>query len=89
MRALRQGRRLAGAGDAETGRRLAGDRPDLVKLGQFAGQYGFVMNGGTSAKALSVYELQAKEFTGYWAGAEDLDDGARRRPPAGMAELLK
>ena len=67
--ALRQGRRLAGAGRCRDAK-LAADRPDLVKLGQFAGQYGFVMNGGTAAKTLPVYELQAKEFTGYWAGTQ-------------------
>ena len=67
---------------------LAADRPDLVKLGAFAGQYGFVMNGGTSAKALQIYELQAKEFTGYWAGTQSLD-AALAHTSAGMTELLK
>jgi multiple sugar transport system substrate-binding protein len=67
---------------------IAAERPDLVKLGNFAGSYGFVMNGGTSEKALSVYELQAKEFTGYWAGNQSLDD-ALKNASAGMAELLK
>jgi multiple sugar transport system substrate-binding protein len=73
--------------DAETAK-LAADRPDLVKLGQFAGQYGFVMNGGTAAKTLPVYELQAKEFTGYWAGTQNLDQ-AIANTAKGMAELLK
>ena len=73
--------------DAETAK-LAADRPDLVKLGQFAGKYGFVMNGGTAAKTLPVYELQAKEFTGYWAGTETLDQ-AIANVAKGMAELLK
>jgi len=68
--------------------KLATDRPDLVKLGQYAGQYGFVMNGGTAAKALQVYELQAKEFTAYWSGAKPLDD-ALSETSAGMTELLK
>src|SRR6476469_2322701 len=49
------------------------DRPDLVKLGTFAGTYGYVMTGGTSANALAVYEAQAKFFTGYWGGTTDLD----------------
>jgi multiple sugar transport system substrate-binding protein len=73
--------------DAETAK-LAADRPDLVKLGQFAGQYGFVMNGGTAAKTLPVYELQAKEFTGYWAGTES-EDQAIANVAKGMAEMLK
>lgn len=67
---------------------LADERPDLVKLGQFAGEYGFVMNGGTSANALTVYELQAKEFTGYWSGQQSLDE-ALVNTAAGMADLLK
>ena len=68
--------------------KLAPDRPDLVKLGQFAGQYGFVMTGGTSAKTLAVYELQAKEFTGYWAGEETLDQ-ALANTSKGMGDLLR
>lgn len=72
----------------ETVAGIAGERPDLVQLGEFAGAYGFVMNGATSANALSVYELQAREFTGYWAGNQDLD-AALANTEAGMAELLK
>ncbi|MGB3815419.1 MAG: extracellular solute-binding protein [Shinella sp.] len=67
---------------------VAAERPDLVKLGEFAGKYGYVMNGGTTAKALSVYELQAKEFTGYWSGQQSLDE-ALKNTEAGMTELLK
>ncbi|MEJ6781662.1 extracellular solute-binding protein [Aminobacter sp. Piv2-1] len=67
---------------------VAAGRPDLVKLGEFASKYGYVMNGGTSAKALSVYELQAKEFTGYWSGQQSLDD-ALKNTEKGMTELLK
>ena len=43
----------------EVAAKIAGERPDLVKLGEFAGAYGFVMTGATSANALAVYELQA------------------------------
>ncbi|WDR07254.1 extracellular solute-binding protein [Devosia rhodophyticola] len=68
--------------------KIAAERPDLVQLGQFADAYGYVMTGGTSAKALSVYELQAKEFTGYWSGQQTLDE-ALARTKAGMEELLK
>ena len=46
------------------------------------------MNGGTSAKALPVYELQAKEFTGYWSGQQSLDQ-ALANTKAGMESLLK
>ena len=68
--------------------KLASERPDLVKLGQFAGKYGFVMHGGAAAKALQVYELQAKEFTAYWSGAKSLDD-ALNETEKGMGDLLK
>jgi multiple sugar transport system substrate-binding protein len=67
---------------------ISADRPDLVKLGQYAGQYGFVMNGATSAKTLQIYELQAKEFTAYWSGEKSLDD-ALAATAAGMTEMLK
>ncbi|MBW7923002.1 MAG: extracellular solute-binding protein [Rubellimicrobium sp.] len=71
----------------ETAVRLAETRPDLVQAGDYASNYGFVMNGATSANALSVYELQAQEFTGYWAGTQDLDT-AIANTAAGMADLL-
>ena len=68
--------------------KIAKDRPDLVKLGQFAGSYGYVMRGATSAKALSVYEAQAKEFTAYWAGQKSLD-AALSATTQSMTDLLK
>lgn len=68
--------------------KIAADRPDLVQLGQFAGSYGYVMRGATSANALSVYEVQAKEFTAYWAGQKDLDS-ALAATTQGMTDLLK
>ena len=67
---------------------LVTERPDLKKLGEYAGAYGFVMTGGTAAKALQVYELQAKEFTAYWSGEKSLDD-ALAATKTGMADLLK
>ncbi len=72
----------------ETAAKLATERPDLVQVGEYASTYGFVMNGGTSEKALSVYEAQAKEFTGYWAGTQDLDT-ALKNATAAMTDLLK
>ena len=68
--------------------KISGDRPDLIKLGDFAGSYGFVMNGGTSASALQIYTLQAEQFTGYWSGTKSLDK-ALQATSKGMAELLK
>jgi multiple sugar transport system substrate-binding protein len=72
----------------ETAAKLAAERPDLVQVGDYASNYGFVMNGGTSANALTVYEVQAREFTGYWAGTQDLD-AAMQNTTAEMTELLK
>ncbi|UAB72638.1 extracellular solute-binding protein [Vibrio sp. SCSIO 43132] len=63
-------------------------RPDLKTLGEYAGKYGFVMNGGTSGNALTVYEVQAREFTGYWAGQQSLDQ-ALENTEKSMKELLK
>ncbi|MFK0334705.1 extracellular solute-binding protein [Rhizobium sp. NPDC090275] len=68
--------------------KIAKERPDLVKLGEFAGKYGYVMRGATSAKALSVYEAQAKEFTAYWADQKTLDD-ALAAATKSMTDLLK
>lgn len=68
--------------------KVAAERPDLEKLGQYAGEYGFVMRGATSANALSIYELQAKEFTGYWSGQQSLDE-ALKNAESGMSELLQ
>lgn len=64
------------------------ERPDLVKLGAFAGQYGYVMTGATSAAALPVYEAQAKAFTGYWGGSSTLDAALADADKA-MTGLLK
>ena len=63
-------------------------RPDLAKLGAFAGSYGYVMNGATSANALAVYEAQAKAFTGYWGGTDTLD-AALTQATTAMTGLLK
>jgi len=67
--------------------KIAEERPDLVPLGDYASNHGFVMRGGTAEKALAVYELQAKEFTGYWAGQQSLDE-ALEATEEGMRELL-
>lgn len=71
-----------------TAAKISGERPDLVQVGEFASTYGFVMRGGTSANALSVYEAQAKEFTGYWAGTQGLDAALSNAEKA-MSDLLK
>lgn len=72
----------------ETVAAIADERPDLVQVGDYASNYGFVMNGATSENALSVYEAQAEEFTGYWAGTQDLDE-AMAEITESMTELLQ
>jgi len=68
--------------------KIATERPDLVQLGTFAGSYGYVMRGATSAHALSVYEAQAREFTAYWSGRKTLDE-ALTAVKNSMEALLK
>lgn len=72
----------------ETVGAISDDRPDLVQVGDYASNYGFVMNGATSENALSVYEAQAEEFTGFWAGTQDLDE-AMTNITATMSDLLQ
>ncbi len=52
---------------------VAGDRPELLLMGEHAAKYGFVFNGATSADALAIYTNQAENFTGYWTDAFDLE----------------
>lgn len=66
---------------------VADERPDLAQLGDYAANYGYVMSGATGANALSVYERQAADFTGYWAGTTTLDE-ALASATEGMTELL-
>jgi len=68
--------------------KVAEERPDLVQLGEFGSAYGYVMNGATSANALTIYELQAAQFTAYWSGQQDLDT-TLANTKGGMEELLK
>ena len=69
--------------------KISGDRPDLIKLGDFAGSYGFVMNGGTSASALQIYTLQAEQFTGYWSGTKSLDEALESGSEPGPQALRR
>jgi len=54
--------------------KVADKRPDLPMMGEHAGSYGFVMNGGTSEHALRLYEIIAENFTGYWVGELSEDE---------------
>lgn len=66
---------------------VVAERPDLAPLGEYASQYGYVMRGGTSANALAIYQLQAAEFTGFWAGTKSLEQ-ALTDTTKGMTEFL-
>ena len=89
--------RYAPAGDCKREPRILVDASGLTfeRGGQsekatkveYAASYGYVMRGATGANALSVYELQAKEFTGYWGGTQTLDE-ALANATAGMTDLL-
>jgi len=63
-------------------------KPDIQKLAEYAGWYGFVMNGGTSANALKIYELQAAEFSAFWSGKKTSAQ-ALKAVEEQMAGLLK
>lgn len=53
---------------------IAEKRPDMPLMGEHAGKYGFVMNGGASEHALGLYTTMAENFTGYWAGQISEDE---------------
>ncbi len=81
----------AGGAPGLTGQALAAvvdERNDLQQLGEYATQYGYIMNGATAENALAVYEQQAKEFTGYWAEKSSLDE-TLNKITAKMQKLLK
>ena len=53
---------------------IAGDRPEMLLMGEHAAKYGFVMNGSTHAKAMGIYTNMAENFTGYWTGEIEQDE---------------
>jgi len=63
-------------------------KPDLLKMAEYAGWYGFLMNGGTSANVLKIYEVQAAEFTAYWAGKQTQEQ-ALTKVQAAMEGLMQ
>ena len=63
-------------------------KPDLLKMAEYAGWYGYVMNGGNTANALKIYELQASEFSAYWSGHKTAEQ-AQAAVQARMKDLLK
>ena len=66
---------------------IAEKRPDMPLMGEHAGKYGFVMNGGASEHALGLYTAMAENFTGYWAG-QISEDEAVAKVVAAMEEAF-
>lgn len=66
---------------------VADERPDMLLMGEHAAKYGFVMNGGAGEHALRIYEIQAENFTGYWAG-DMSEDEALANVESEMTELF-
>jgi multiple sugar transport system substrate-binding protein len=63
-------------------------RPEFPLVGDYAAKYAFVIDGGTSAQAVPIYEVLAQNFSGYWAGQLTLDQ-ALQNAQKGMGEKLK
>lgn len=66
---------------------MADVRPEFPLIGQFAADYGFVINGGTASYAVPVYEVLAQAFSGYWSGQTDIDT-ALSQAADGMAQAV-
>ena len=52
-------------------------RPDFPLMARFLEDYAYVVNGGTAAYAVPVYEIMAEEFSAVWAGDQSIDDALR------------
>ncbi len=55
------------AGQTET-------RQEFAQVADYLEQYAYVVNGGTAAYAVPVYEILAEEFSGVWAGQKGVDE---------------
>ena len=49
----------------------------MQRMAEYSSKYGFVMNGGSSANALKIYEVQASEFTAFWSGQKTVDQALK------------
>ena len=63
-------------------------RPEFPLVGDYAAKYAFVIDGGTTAQAVPIYEVLAQNFSGYWAGQLTLDE-ALQNADKGMTEKLR
>jgi len=55
----------------------AANELSMQRMAEYSSKYGFVMNGGSSANALKIYEIQAAEFTAYWSGQKTVDQALK------------
>ena len=68
---------------------LSEARPDFALLARYLAQYAYVVNGGTAAYAVPVYEIMAEEFSAVWAGSRSIDaalNAVETRMAAAIAE---
>lgn len=67
---------------------MAADRPEFPLVGQYAADYGFVVNGGTAAQAVPTYEAIATAFSAVWSGQVSIEEGLAQAK-AGMEAAMK
>jgi multiple sugar transport system substrate-binding protein len=67
---------------------MAGERPEFPLVGQYAADYGFVVNGGTAAQAVPTYEAIATAFSAVWSGQVSIEEGLAQAK-AGMEAAMK
>ncbi len=65
---------------------MADTRPEFPLVGEYADAYGFVVNGGTAAEAVPMYEAIAQAFSAVWAGQISIEEGLAQAK-AGMEAL--
>jgi multiple sugar transport system substrate-binding protein len=66
---------------------LSSTRPDFVNLSEYLEKYAYVVNGGTAAYAVPIYEVLAEEFSAVWAGQKEID-AALESAATRMAEKM-
>ncbi len=66
---------------------MAGERPEFPLVGQYAADYGFVVNGGTAAQAVPTYEAIATAFSSVWSGQVTIDEGLAQAKAAMEAAM--
>jgi multiple sugar transport system substrate-binding protein len=66
---------------------LSSTRPDFANLSEYLEKYAYVVNGGTAAYAVPIYEVLAEEFSAVWAGQKEID-AALENAATRMAEKI-